>query len=144
MNKRTIALLVGVALVSSCSKGGAKSVSIKTDVQKASYAIGQQIGRGMKQQGIEVDVDVVAMSIADVLAGRKSQLSDDEMRKASESMRKKMMSIYGLNGQVFFKFIVPNAIDSRTLFFMRHSNPSFCKYFMSIVTGSPRLTASLL
>jgi len=54
----------------------------KTDKQKVSYAIGQQIGESIKSQQMDVDVDMLARSIKDVMKGKESALTRDEMREA--------------------------------------------------------------
>lgn len=62
-------------------------VEIKSDVQKASYAIGQQIGQNMKAQGIAVDVDVLAVSLKDALNGTPSRMTEDDMRASLQKLQ---------------------------------------------------------
>jgi FKBP-type peptidyl-prolyl cis-trans isomerase len=45
---------------------------------KLSYAIGMNIGNGLKHQEINVDVDTLATAIKDVLAGKPTRLSEAE------------------------------------------------------------------
>lgn len=73
-----------VALATSLMALSVAACAAKLDTQKkkVSYAIGQQIGETIKQQGLEVDLDVLKKSIQDVLAGKKSELSMDDMRAA--------------------------------------------------------------
>jgi FKBP-type peptidyl-prolyl cis-trans isomerase len=75
---------------------GSRKADLKTDKGKMSYAIGQQIGRQMKSQGIEIDPDTLAASISDALAGKESQLSQAQiqevMMKAQEAQMAKMES----------------------------------------------------
>lgn len=78
-----------VLALSACNKN---EVKITTEEQKVSYAIGQEIGRGMKSQGISVDVDVLRMSIKDALDGKESRLKPEEMQQAMMGMREKMMA----------------------------------------------------
>lgn len=68
------------------------TVTLTNDMQKASYTIGQQIGSNMKSQGVEIDVDVLAQSLKDALAGKDSQLSDAEMQNAMMSLQKQIQS----------------------------------------------------
>lgn len=63
---------------------------LETDLQKASYAIGQQIGKNMKQQSIDVDIDVLAKSIKDAQAGQ-SKLTQDEIRDAMMKLQESAM-----------------------------------------------------
>lgn len=66
---------------------------LKSDAQKASYSIGQQIGRSMKDQGVNIDVDTLSASIKDALAGKPSRMTDQEMQaammKLQDDVRKK-------------------------------------------------------
>jgi FKBP-type peptidyl-prolyl cis-trans isomerase FklB len=59
----------------------AEEPALKTDKDKANYGIGVSVGRNFKQQGMEVDVDLVVQGLRDVLAGKKLLLSDEELRK---------------------------------------------------------------
>ncbi len=67
-----------------------KDMKLETDNQKASYAIGRQIGESMKSQGVEVDVDVLASSMKEALAGTKSRLSEEEAHKALQGLQAKV------------------------------------------------------
>ena len=70
-----------LALTVACTQGGGK-VEIKTDEQKLSYTIGQQIGTGIKGQNMKIDVEVLSASIKDVMAGTASRLTPEEMQQA--------------------------------------------------------------
>jgi len=65
---------------------------LKTDEQKLSYALGMQIGQGMKAQSIRVDGEYVGLAIADVMAGKKSRMTEQEMFLALQKMQKDAMS----------------------------------------------------
>ena len=83
---KLIYLIAGLA----GSSALAADTELKSNRQKASYAIGQQIGGNMREQGVEVDVDVLAMSIKEALAGKKSRLSDEEIQKAMISLQQEV------------------------------------------------------
>ncbi len=72
-----------------CTQGGG-NVELKTDEQKVSYAIGQQIGQGMKQQKLDIDTKVLAASIDDVLKGNKARLTPEEMQGAMMKLQEKI------------------------------------------------------
>lgn len=91
MKQKNILILASCVVAFSACNKKAGDVEIKTEEQKVSYAIGQEIGRGMKAQGINVDVDVLRMSINDALAGKESRLKPEEMQEAMMNMRKKMV-----------------------------------------------------
>jgi FKBP-type peptidyl-prolyl cis-trans isomerase len=69
-----------------------KSVSLQTDEEKVSYAIGQQIGGNMKSQGIPINTRVLAASIEDAFSGKPSQMKPEEMQAAMMKMRESMMA----------------------------------------------------
>lgn len=68
----------------------------KTEKEKLSYAVGFQIGGGVKQNiqqnGIEVDNKVLLQAIADALNGETPALSMDEMRTVLENEQKKAIA----------------------------------------------------
>ena len=55
---------------------------LTTQKQKASYAIGANIGRGLHRDGVDIDPAIVARGLRDALAGGKLQLTDEEMKTA--------------------------------------------------------------
>ncbi|RYZ68506.1 MAG: FKBP-type peptidyl-prolyl cis-trans isomerase, partial [Proteobacteria bacterium] len=61
---------------------GAKKSDLTSDKGKVSYTIGQQIGRQLKSEGLDIDANVIAESISDVLAGKESKLKPEEMQAA--------------------------------------------------------------
>lgn len=66
-------------------------MDLKTDEQKFSYVIGQQIGGSLKGQNLQVDVDVLAASIKDVMTGAQSRLSQSDMQQVMMKMQNQMM-----------------------------------------------------
>ncbi len=65
---------------------------LDTDKKKASYAIGQQIAQSFKTQNVDIDVDVLASSIKDSIAGKKSNLTPEEMTKAMQKLQESQMA----------------------------------------------------
>ena len=74
--------------------------NLKTEREKVSYTIGQNIGTGWKRQFVDVDADIVLQGIKDAMAGKASPLTDKEaadllatfqadMRKKQADFRKK-------------------------------------------------------
>ena len=67
---------------------------LKTQKDRENYAIGVEMARNFKRQGIEVDLDIVMRGMKDVLAGDKLLLTDNDLLTtmnmfASELRRKK-------------------------------------------------------
>jgi FKBP-type peptidyl-prolyl cis-trans isomerase len=72
-----------------CTKS--KTGSVNSDKEKSSYAIGRQMGRSMKAQGVEIDRAALTQGISDVLENKKSLLSDQEMQQAIQKMQQALM-----------------------------------------------------
>ena len=100
---------IGMSQMVAAKTQGNKIVS---DMDKASYGIGQQIGKGLQSQGIQVNVDVLADSIRDVLEGKESKLKDEEIKEAlgkmQEEMQKKLAAQAQENKSKGAKFLADN------------------------------------
>ncbi|AHI06384.1 peptidyl-prolyl cis-trans isomerase, FKBP-type [Bdellovibrio bacteriovorus W] len=79
-------VVVAMALTTACQK----KVKLDTDIKKASYAIGQQIGGNLKQQNIDFDSDALAMALKDAAAG-KNEMSKDDMQAAMMKLQELAM-----------------------------------------------------
>jgi FKBP-type peptidyl-prolyl cis-trans isomerase FklB len=55
---------------------------LKTQQEKASYAIGANIGRGMKKDGVQIDSRILNRGMSDAIAGKKLAMTDEEMQAA--------------------------------------------------------------
>ena len=88
MNKLVLGGLVVAAL--SVTTACQKKVKLDTDVRKASYAIGQQIGGNLKQQNIDIDTDALAMALKDAMAG-KNEMSKEDMQAAMMKLQEMAM-----------------------------------------------------
>jgi hypothetical protein len=69
----------------------------KTQKERVSYAIGLEMGKGVKTQGIDVDPSILSQGLKDSLSGAKPQLSDDEVKQIitdlQQQVRQKQMQI---------------------------------------------------
>ena len=67
----------------------------KTQKEKVSYAIGVEMGKGVKVQGIDVDPTIVMQGLKDGLSGAKPQMSEEELRQVitglQQEIRQKQM-----------------------------------------------------
>lgn len=59
---------------------------------RASYAIGLNIGRNMKSQDVPVNVELLVKGLRDALAGTAPVLSDEEMQAAVTSLQQSVMT----------------------------------------------------
>ena len=87
-----IILLATADLAAQDKAAGKKKAAKKpaTTVEKASYAIGVNIGRDLKRNGIEVNAQLLAKGLADAIGAGDLLLSDDEMRAAMTALQKEM------------------------------------------------------
>lgn len=86
MNKLLVFAAAGLMLtLTACNKP-----DLKSDKGQASYAIGQQIGKNLKAQNIEIDPKTLAASLADATAG-KSEMTDEQIQKAMMKLQEMAM-----------------------------------------------------
>jgi FKBP-type peptidyl-prolyl cis-trans isomerase FklB len=57
-------------------------LTLKTQKDKASYAIGLNIGRGLHRDSVDVDPAILSRGLRDGLSGGKTLLTDEEMKGA--------------------------------------------------------------
>ena len=95
-----------------CLLADAKPAELKTDKEKASYAVGQQIGKSIRDQGIELDAATLSMSIEEAIAGKASRFTPEEMQatltKLQETMQKAMVEKASKNKEAGDKFLAEN------------------------------------
>jgi FKBP-type peptidyl-prolyl cis-trans isomerase FklB len=63
------------------------SLTLTTPKDKASYAIGVNIGRGLHRDSVDVDPNILIQGLKDALAGGKLLLSDDEAKAALTALQ---------------------------------------------------------
>jgi hypothetical protein len=63
---------------------------LKTPKDKASYAIGQNIGKAMKKDAVEIDPNILARGIKDAVTGAKPALTDQEEQEALQAFQIEM------------------------------------------------------
>jgi len=74
--------VLSVGLLAGGLQAADSADSLKTTQQKASYAIGKDIGGNFKRQGLDLDADALSRGLKDALSGAKSALSDEEIQAA--------------------------------------------------------------
>jgi FKBP-type peptidyl-prolyl cis-trans isomerase len=63
---------------------------LKDEKEKVSYSIGMNWGNMLKRSGYEVDVDVLANAIRDIMAGKEPKLSDQQAREVMMAYQNEM------------------------------------------------------
>lgn len=70
----------------------AKPVELKTLKDKASYSIGLNIGNGIKSQGFDLDVNLLAQGIRDALGGGKTLLTEEQINEVMTQFQQQAMT----------------------------------------------------
>ena len=64
--------------------------ALKDEKEKVSYAIGMNVGNNLKRGGYEIDVDVLAGAIRDVMAGTETKMNETQAREALNGYQKEL------------------------------------------------------
>ncbi len=90
-------------MLGGCGRFWQKSPALKTDKDKASYALGLSVGKTLHNDAVDVDPNIVAQGLRDALAGGKTLLTDSEAKAAMSALqaeaRKKMEEKMQLAGE---------------------------------------------
>ena len=90
MKKQTIALFcIAIFSISCAQKNDGQGDSKYTDDQKASYYIGLNIAKNMKQEGFKVDADLLAQAIKEEMEGKKKLMPEEEMNTFMQDFMQK-------------------------------------------------------
>jgi FKBP-type peptidyl-prolyl cis-trans isomerase FkpA/FKBP-type peptidyl-prolyl cis-trans isomerase FklB len=110
MKKTSLLLTTLVALIG-LTTACEKKVKLDTDEKKASYAIGQNFGTNLKQQGVDLDADALTAGIHDASAG-KNQMTKEEMQQAMIKLQmtaaKKQQETAEANAKIAKEFLEKN------------------------------------
>lgn len=68
-----------------------QSAQLKDSKDKASYAIGLNIGRNFKKQNVDLNPDALLIGVKDALSGKKPALSEAEEKDAMNNLQKEAM-----------------------------------------------------
>jgi FKBP-type peptidyl-prolyl cis-trans isomerase FklB len=95
---------------------GPAGLALTTPKDKASYALGLNIGRGLHRDSVDIDPNILLQGLKDALAGSKSLLTDDEAKAAltalqadvSKRQQEKMQVAGELNKKEGEEFLAAN------------------------------------
>lgn len=83
-NKLNAALVLSVVFgLTACNK----KVTLDNDQKKASYAIGSQLGKNLKETKIDYDPEALLQGMKDVKEGKPEALSQEELAKAMQNLQ---------------------------------------------------------
>jgi FKBP-type peptidyl-prolyl cis-trans isomerase FklB len=98
-------------------------LTLTTQKQKASYAIGLNIGKSMRKDSVEVDPNILLRGMKDGLAGAKPLLTDDEAKAAMvqlqtdlrKQLEEKMQSFLDANKTKDGVVVLPSGLQYKIL-----------------------------
>jgi FKBP-type peptidyl-prolyl cis-trans isomerase FklB len=70
----------------------AEKQELKTQKDKVSYAIGLDMGNGLKKNDVDVDPDIVAKAIKDILSGNKPLMTEQEAKTTLMDLQKDLQA----------------------------------------------------
>jgi FKBP-type peptidyl-prolyl cis-trans isomerase FklB len=88
-----LSILSGVFLLAG-QIWAAEETAFKTYKEKVSYVIGVDIGKGMKDQSLDIDSDVLVKGLKDGITGAGKAMTDEEMRQVLTAFQKDMAEKY--------------------------------------------------
>jgi FKBP-type peptidyl-prolyl cis-trans isomerase FklB len=72
------------------AKKPAVPLTLKTPKDKASYAMGMNMGRNFKKNGVEIDPNILLRGMKDAIAGNKLLLTDKDAQDALTALQKEV------------------------------------------------------
>jgi FKBP-type peptidyl-prolyl cis-trans isomerase FklB len=79
-----------VAAVITAGTAFAAEVELKTDIDKANYSVGYQVGSDFKSQNVEVNMDALVKGIEDALSGGQALMTPEERHATLTALRQKI------------------------------------------------------
>ena len=69
-----------------------EKLELKDQRDKESYSLGYQFGQNLKNQGVDINLDVYNSGLKDALGGKEPSMSQEEIRAAIAEMQKRLMA----------------------------------------------------
>jgi FKBP-type peptidyl-prolyl cis-trans isomerase FklB len=96
MSKKTVIIITAIIVVALlitvptvCISMFGKTV-LKTQKEKLSYSIGMDMGKNFKKQEVDIDINLLAQGLSDTLKGKKTLLTDDQIKEVFSTFQKDM------------------------------------------------------
>ncbi len=65
-------------------------MTLDTNQQQVSYIIGRDLARNFAQQGLELDIDILAAALREGMQGQPSQLTQEQMQAAMQQLQEQL------------------------------------------------------
>ena len=88
--KRIAILVLAFGIWAGSARAQDAPAALKTQKEKLSYAIGMEMGKGVKAQEMDVDPELISRGLKDAVSGAKSLMSDDELQTVIGALREEM------------------------------------------------------
>ena len=76
-------------------------LTLKTPKDKASYAIGMNIGKSIHKDAVDIDLSILVRGIKDAMGSGKTLMTDDEARAALTALQADMVKKMQQKGEMF-------------------------------------------
>jgi FKBP-type peptidyl-prolyl cis-trans isomerase len=89
--------LAGAVLFTGCGQqagGAAEEITLTSDRDKYSYAVGVNIGTNFKDGYVDVDPDILGAAVRDVLENRSLRMTDQEMAQSMTTLQNVIQERY--------------------------------------------------
>ncbi|WP_432821761.1 FKBP-type peptidyl-prolyl cis-trans isomerase N-terminal domain-containing protein [Trichloromonas sp.] len=93
-------LLLAVGCTAEEKKVEVKKVELTSSKDKVSYGIGMSIGRDFSRQELDIDPDILAQGIKDMLAGGQTLMTEEEAQTTLMEFQQEMMAKQETEGKV--------------------------------------------
>jgi FKBP-type peptidyl-prolyl cis-trans isomerase FklB len=80
----------GTMSVVTAQEGAPPALKLEGVKDKASYAIGWNIGNSLKDEGADLNADAIVRGLLDALQGKKAMLPPDQLRPALEAFQREL------------------------------------------------------
>jgi FKBP-type peptidyl-prolyl cis-trans isomerase FklB len=77
---KTWNVMMSMALLAGGWAAAADLPALDNTMTKASYGIGANLGKGLRRDGVEIDVELIIKGLRDSLEGKELPMTDDEIR----------------------------------------------------------------
>ena len=122
-----------------------QALTLKTEKEKLSYAIGMNIGESIKKDSLDIDPAIMARALKDALTGTKPLMTEEEAKTVMTTFRAEMMKkqqakateASDTNKQVGQKFLAANKAKEGVV-----TLPSGLQYKIIKQGDGPKPTAS--
>ncbi len=80
-------LAMGLLVAVACAQDGS---TLKSQMEKQSYALGVEVGNGLRHQPVEVDLDLFMHGVEDALSGSETLMTEKEVRAVVKDLRSQL------------------------------------------------------